>query len=500
MTRWRWPLALLAMMLALLALMQREAWASMLHIWWTSESYAHALLIPAIVAWLVWRQRQRLLPLTPRVAPAGLALLGLGGGLALVGELAQLNAARHFALVFQIQGATWLLLGPAVTRRLAFPLLFLLFAPPFGDFLLPPMMEATADFTIAALRLSGVPVFREGLQFVIPSGHWSVVEACSGVRYLMASLMVGALFAYLNFDSLRKRLVFVLFAGLLPLVANWLRAYLIVMLGHLTNNVLATGADHLVYGWVFFGFVMLLMFWIGGRFADPLRPAPVAVPDPVPNPPWPRHLAWALLGTALVALPWSWGELARAGVAEPHADMRSALQAPLLPAAQPAERMPGLLHGPEPDARLRQSWVQQGEAVQLEVAYFARQRAQAKAIGGTNQVVDRQDERWQLLAHPQPGLDAPWQHWQLRDRGTGAEWRLRQAYWIDGAWIGSPARAKTLALWQLLRGRGDAVALVSWWTRDDPGAEVRLDAAWGDLRAPLNARLSALTRRMNPSP
>ena len=55
---------------------------------------------------------------------------------------------------------------------------------PFGEFALPQMMEWTANFTVLALRLSGIPVFREGLQFVIPSGNWSVVEACSGVRYL----------------------------------------------------------------------------------------------------------------------------------------------------------------------------------------------------------------------------------------------------------------------------------------------------------------------------
>jgi hypothetical protein len=46
----------------------------------------------------------------------------------------------------------------------------------------------------------GHPGLPRGLQFVIPSGSWSVIEACSGVRYLIASFMVGALFAYLNYQ------------------------------------------------------------------------------------------------------------------------------------------------------------------------------------------------------------------------------------------------------------------------------------------------------------
>jgi exosortase len=64
-------------------------------------------------------------------------------------------------------------LGTQAARVLAFPLMFLFFCVPVGEFLIEPMMEATADFTVAALRLSGIPVYREGLQFVIPSGNWS---------------------------------------------------------------------------------------------------------------------------------------------------------------------------------------------------------------------------------------------------------------------------------------------------------------------------------------
>ena len=57
-------------------------------------------------------------------------------------------------------------------------------------------------------------------------------------------------------------------AIVVPVVANWLRAYMIVMLGHLSNNTIAVGVDHLVYGWVFFGIVIMLMFWIGARWAE----------------------------------------------------------------------------------------------------------------------------------------------------------------------------------------------------------------------------------------
>ena len=107
-----------------------------------------------------------------------------------------------------------------------------------------------------AVRASGIPVYRDGLQLVIPSGTWSIIEGCSGIRYLIASLMVGALFAHLNYRSTSRRLMFMLVALVVPIVANWFRAYMIVMIGHLSNNRLAVGVDHLIYGWVFFGVVI----------------------------------------------------------------------------------------------------------------------------------------------------------------------------------------------------------------------------------------------------
>ncbi len=271
-----------AVLVLLLGLSWTVAWywptaSEMAAIWWNSDTYAHGLAVLPIFAWLVWRARARLQPL--RIRPcAWMALpIALGGCLWLLGDLASVAAARHFALVWMIAFGFAALLGPNAARVLAFPLLFLFFAVPVGDFLLPTMMRFTADFTVWALRLSGVPVFQEGLFFVVPNGRWSVVEACSGLRYLVASVMVGALYAYLNYRSLHRRLLFMVVAVAVPVLANWLRAYMIVMLGYHSDNKLAVGVDHLLYGWVFFGIVIFLMFWIGSRWREDDAP-PAAVP------------------------------------------------------------------------------------------------------------------------------------------------------------------------------------------------------------------------------
>ncbi len=277
---WRTALLSLGLVLAAILLLYRDTAIAMVGIWSRSDTFAHAFLVPPISLWLIWRRRELLKALQPAPQPWVLPLMaGAGHRLWLLGDLVGVNGVTQLALVaLLVLWRSGRAGGMAVTRAVLFPLAFLFFCVPIGEFLMPTLMEGTADFTIAALQYTGIPVYREGLQFVIPSGQWSVVEACSGVRYLIASFMVGTLFAYLNFNGLRKRLIFAGVSLVVPIVANWLRAYMIVMLGHLSGNTLAVGVDHLIYGWVFFGIVIMLMFMIGARWARPdpelpLRPA-----------------------------------------------------------------------------------------------------------------------------------------------------------------------------------------------------------------------------------
>ena len=242
-------------------------------IWWRSDTFAHGLVVLPAFAWLIWHARDRIGNLQPD--PVGwMALPILAAGLLwLLGGMVSVAAAQHVALFAMLVSAFVGVLGWRLSRVLLFPLAFLFFGVPIGEFMLPTLMHYTAEFTVWALRLSGVPVYQEGLHFVVPNGRWSVVEACSGIRYLIASLFVGALYAYLNYTTRKRRLLFMLVALVVPILANWLRAYMIVMVGYLSGNKIAVGVDHILYGWVFFGVVIFLMFWIGGRWHEAPQPA-----------------------------------------------------------------------------------------------------------------------------------------------------------------------------------------------------------------------------------
>lgn len=274
--QWRKPLGGVAFIVAAVVLLFWQTWQSMVDIWMRSETYTHGFLVVPISLWLIWSRRDNYRQLQPEPAWLGLLLVFCCGFLWLCAELIHALVVQQWAVVGILVCAIWSLLGSNVTGNMLFPVLFLFLMVPFGEDFVPALMEFTATFVVGMLRLTGISVYREGLHFSLTTGNWSVVDACSGIRYLIASITLGLVYMYLNYSSYLKRTVFMIVATLLPVLANGLRGYMIVMIGHLSNMKLATGVDHIIYGWLFFGLVMLLLFYIGSFWQDPPQVAAVS--------------------------------------------------------------------------------------------------------------------------------------------------------------------------------------------------------------------------------
>ncbi|MFN3565677.1 MAG: exosortase A [Burkholderiaceae bacterium] len=437
---------------------------SMVGLWRSSETYSHGFVVVPIALWLIWRRRSELAHLPVRPFWPALSLVAAAGFVWSLGRLAGANVVQHFALVLMIVGAVPAVLGTRLARAMAFPLLFLLFAVPFGEAFVPWLIDWTAHFTVAALKVTGVPVYREGNDFVIPTGRWSVVEACSGLRYLIASLMVGTLYAYLMYASAWRRAAFIAASVVVPLVANWLRAYLIVMLGHLSGNELAVGVDHLIYGWIFFGLVIALMFWVGTLFRDEARH--VATSPRVPT--WePAASRAALLVSALAAVVVAgvWPPLAAAlagsGTWHPR---------PL----PPIEGIAGWTPVPATEvewqprftghrASLRQTFERDGRRVTLYVAYYEGQTDGHEMVNSANVLVPAEDRGWRETARGRAALANGSGRIHARTAtivGPRAAYDVAWWYWIGGTTTASDGMAKALQAWSRLTLKQDASAAV----------------------------------------
>ena len=147
--------------------------AEILEIWWRSETFAHGLLVLPIFTWLVWRNRDRLIGEQVRPCWAMSLFVVFAGVTWLSGELASVASVTHVALALLLIFSLIGILGLRLARKLAFPIVFLLFGVPTGEFLLPIMMKYTALFTVAAVRMSGVPCLSGGAAFC--RAQWTVV-------------------------------------------------------------------------------------------------------------------------------------------------------------------------------------------------------------------------------------------------------------------------------------------------------------------------------------
>lgn len=364
---------------------------SIVDVWNSSETFAHGYIIVPISLWLIWRRRANFGALPPGPCwPALLLLLAVGAAW-LLARMGEVQVVMQYAFVAMFPVIALAILGRRLSWSLAFPLLFLLFAVPFGEIFIAPLIEFTADFTVWAVQATGIPVLRNGTRFELPTGNWSVVEACSGVRYLISSVTIGCLYAYLTYRSTLRRAVFIAMSVVVPIFANGLRAYMIVMIGHTSNMELATGVDHLIYGWLFFGLVMFVMFWVGSywrqdtdaesaalppaRAADATRPASI------------RNMALAVV--AACALWPAFAAFNDKATFNPKPVMLGALPISWNPAPAFSSWVPSFVQA---DASVNGVYRQDDlQPVALKVLYYRNQTRDKKMISSTNRLASEKD-------------------------------------------------------------------------------------------------------------
>jgi len=472
---------------ALLALYWSTA-ASMVSVWNSSETFAHGYAILPISLWLIWRRREVFsrIPAAPYWPALGLlALCGAGWLLARAGEV---QVVMQYAFVAMFPALALALLGRRLAGALAFPLLFLLFAVPFGEVFVQPLINFTADFTVALVRATGIPVLRNGTMFELPTGNWSVVEACSGVRYLISSITLGCLYAYLSYRSLKRRVLFIGLSIIVPIIANGLRAYMIVMIGHTSDMALATGVDHLIYGWLFFGLVMFIMFWIGSYWRED-EAAPAAAPAGArAAAALPAH---SLTGVAIAAVLVcaSWPLLAAVSDKAAHNPAPVQLDASRLNATKvgPAAWRPDYLAA---DATLDGRYTAAGAPVSLNLLYYRNQGPDKRLISSVNRVDKRKQDYLQIgsNARSETIKGQPLALRETRVKGPGGNYLVWHWNWIDGRFIANDYLGKLRQAQAKLMMHGDDGAAIMVATPVGEDA----DAARATLRAFLDANLAPL--------
>lgn len=265
---WRGHLTLLGLLAGPVLLLFHHDAVDMARIWWTSSTYGHCLFILPLIGWLVWQRAGQIAQLTPATWTPGLAWLGGGALMWLLGDAASLGVLRHGGLTMILQGGVLASLGPVISRALLFPLFYAFLLVPVGSELEPMLQLLTADMAMALLRLVGIPAHIEGIFITTPTGYFEVAEACSGAKFVVAMTAYGVLVCHVCFCSWARRAMFLAFALVTCVAANGARAFGTIYIAHMRGIETAVGVDHVVWGWLFFAVVMALVMLAAWPFFD----------------------------------------------------------------------------------------------------------------------------------------------------------------------------------------------------------------------------------------
>jgi len=198
-------------------------------------------------------------------------------------------------------------LGWQMFAALTAPLLYLFFLVPFGAFLTPALQDFTAVFIDVGLKVLGIPHYSDAYIIEIPEGRFFVAEACAGLRFLIASIAFGVLYAMPDVSQ--------------PVTASRFHGRLDHHSDHRQRHSRArhrrsrpcsrqrrgAAADHILYGWMFFSIVIMLLILAGLPFRQDPAGAPVLVaggmqsPDEM-NGSQRRALFTAVLGIGMVSV------------------------------------------------------------------------------------------------------------------------------------------------------------------------------------------------------
>jgi len=236
---------------------------------WTSEqneTYTHGSLITAIGFWLIFRNRETYARERTEFSALGLVAVLLIGLAWLIAVRAGIRTVHE--LLFPI--VAWFGVYAAMGRRMAiacyFPFAFLYFQTIAWDVVSPILQHITVIASDVLLSISSITAFVEGNLIHLPSGTFEVAGGCSGLHFFIVATALAALYGELEEANFLTRVWLVVVAMILAMLSNWIRVFVIVVAGYLTNmqHYLVT-VEHFWFGWFVFAITMAGYFVIARR-------------------------------------------------------------------------------------------------------------------------------------------------------------------------------------------------------------------------------------------
>lgn len=246
---------------------------------WAKDDYSHCILVPFIVAYLLWEKQLQFKKYISKPSLNGIYFFIVGLLLYWLGELAGEFFSIYMSFWIIICSLCLLNMGWIKTKVIFFPLLFSLTMFPFPNFInnriTLQLKLLSTKIGVLMMQLYGMSAFREGNVIDLGFTKLQIVDACSGLRYLFPMIVLSILLAYYYRAKWWKRFVVVMSSIPLTILSNSLRIALTGILSEKIGSAAVEGFFHDFEGLIIFLLTLVVLLseiWILKRiFPEKIR-------------------------------------------------------------------------------------------------------------------------------------------------------------------------------------------------------------------------------------
>jgi exosortase len=220
--------------LGLVALLFSSTFSWLAYNWLNNSYYSHGFLVPLVSGFFLWRRREAFAPENRKPSNAGLMVLGVSLVVFLVAQVWQAYHLSALAFILLLAGLSLYFLGERSTRRIAFPLGFLLFMipVPFINRVSPALESFTATVSTSIVGLLSIPAVNQGSRIQLQGSSFVVGAACSGLNSMVALATLVVIFVFVVEGSYRAKIVLLAMAVPIAMVANTFRVSSLLAIAH----------------------------------------------------------------------------------------------------------------------------------------------------------------------------------------------------------------------------------------------------------------------------
>lgn len=236
----------------------------LIRLWSKNEDYGHGYAILPLSLWLIWKKREQISGAQGSPPLWSYLLFALWVVFYLFGTIGDVATVMYGSMVLFLMAAISLLLDGTAVRVLLFPLLFIVFMFPIPAEIYTritnPLMLIASTMSANLLTALNVPILQEGNLLFLPNYRMEVVNACSGIRSLIAIMALALFMGYLFLTSNILRMLTFAISIPIAIFGNIFRIAVTAMLAYFVSTRAAESYNHLFAGLTTFFLSLTILY------------------------------------------------------------------------------------------------------------------------------------------------------------------------------------------------------------------------------------------------